>query len=162
MSEPCSINQEHPELMKKLFFVLSLGICTMPVFAQSHNESLQTEPFGESRGRALKSPEIRAERMTRKMQQELSLTDDQYSKVLAVNTECVRRKDAMSAGSNGHGDASFKEIGAYRRQQFASILSLEQMSMLKQMRQKRGAAKQGSDLMQDDRGRDMSSPANGN
>lgn len=58
----------------------------------------------------------------------MSLTDDQYNKVLAVNTECIRRKDA--AKSSDDKDAA-KSIKTYRNQQFQTILTPDQMAKLK-------------------------------
>ena len=43
------------------------------------------------------SSDDRAVSSAKKIQQELGLTDDQYNKILAVNIECAKRRDALKA-----------------------------------------------------------------
>jgi Spy/CpxP family protein refolding chaperone len=75
----------------------------------------------------------------KKIQQELGLTDDQYNQILAVNTECDKRRDALKAsGQTGH--ESFKPIMDYRNQQYATILTADQATKLKDIEAQRKAS----------------------
>jgi Spy/CpxP family protein refolding chaperone len=88
----------------------------------------------------------RAVSMAKKMQQELSLTDDQYNKILAVNTECMKRRDAIKA-SGQTGREAFKPVMDYREQQYATILTADQAAKFKDIeaneREQRKAAHDG-------------------
>jgi Spy/CpxP family protein refolding chaperone len=77
--------------------------------------------------------------MAKKMQQDLSLTDDQYNQILAVNTECEKRRDAAKA-SGQTGREAFKPIMDYRDQQYATILTADQNAKFKDMEAQRRAA----------------------
>jgi hypothetical protein len=86
------------------------------------------------------SADQRAAIYTKELQTKLNLTPDQNTKVQVVNAECIRRKDAVKAGGET-GNGGFKEIAAYRRQQFATILTPEQMAKLKTMNSEGGNSK---------------------
>jgi hypothetical protein len=120
--------------MKKA--ILSIGICLFSItaFSQTSNTDAarpsQAAPERMHRQKQMQSVEKRAKEYTNELKNVLNLTDDQYSKIMAVNTECIKRKDAVrqSGGDNASG---FKEIAQYRRQQFQTILTPTQMQQLK-------------------------------
>src|ERR1700743_687929 len=101
--------------MKKLLIAFAiLAIANSAAFAQT------AAPAQSSTTTA--STEDRAVTMAKKMQQDLGLTDDQYNKILSVNTECMKRRDAAKA-SGQTGREAFKPIMDYRDQQYATILT---------------------------------------
>ncbi|MGY0041138.1 hypothetical protein [Pedobacter sp. NJ-S-72] len=69
---------------------------------------------------------------SKELQKKLSLNDDQYTKVLAVNTECINKKDALKQANEKKGGGS-KEIAQYRMEQYKTILTPDQMTKLKGM-----------------------------
>jgi Spy/CpxP family protein refolding chaperone len=77
--------------------------------------------------------------MAKKLQQDLNLTDDQYNQILAVNTECEKRRDAVKA-SGQSGREAFKPIMDYRDQQYATILTADQNAKFKDMEAQRRAS----------------------
>jgi len=81
----------------------------------------------------------RAVNMAKKMQQDLNLTDDQYNKIVAVNTECMKRREALKAsGETDH--SAYKPIMDYRDQQYAAILTPDQDAKFKDMEAQRRAS----------------------
>jgi Spy/CpxP family protein refolding chaperone len=84
----------------------------------------------------------RAVSSAKRLQQELNLTDDQYNKIVAVNTECAKRKDALEA--SGQKDRSaYKPIMDYRKQQYATILTADQLAKLKDIEAAKKADRNG-------------------
>ena len=69
---------------------------------------------------------------SKELQKKLSLNDDQYTKVLAVNTECINKKDALKQADQKKGGGS-KEIAQYRMEQYKTILTPDQMTKLKSL-----------------------------
>jgi periplasmic protein CpxP/Spy len=116
--------------MKKILFALCIACAFTPAMAQ--NVAADAQKSGARKeARAKKSPEERAKHRTEVLKQKLNLTADQYTKVLAVNMEVMKRRQALKAQNPKPDKAAFKEIGAYRRQQFAAILTPAQMKQLK-------------------------------
>ncbi len=117
--------------MKKLILVFGIAIIGLPAMAQ-----ISTAPLKQANAKTAaptkQSPELRAKFYTNELKTKLALTDDQYGKVLTVNTECIRRKDAVKAGG-GKANGGYKAISAYRKEQFSTILTPEQMSKLQAM-----------------------------
>ena len=148
--------------MKKLLFIAGLALATSFGANAQTTDQTQTTTTTTSHARGgwkNTPPEQRAKQYTDQMKTQLNLTDDQYGKVLAVNTECIKRKDALrqSGSTDMHGGQ--REISQYRRQQFATILTPAQMDQLKamnqQMRQQHGGGRQGGNNMQPGNGDDM-------
>lgn len=76
----------------------------------------------------------RAVQYSNELKTALTLNPDQYQKVLAVNTECISRKDAMK----GNGDKATMKTGkgdikAYRLGEFQKIFTAQQMTTYQQM-----------------------------
>ncbi|WP_143307207.1 hypothetical protein [Chitinophaga vietnamensis] len=128
--------------MKNLVVAAALLIAAAPAFAQTAATKAPAAQQAPAKApqqapakapqakKQLPPPEERAKIYADELKSKLSLTDDQYKKVLDVNTECIRRKDALKA--SGQKDAKgFKDISAYRKQQFATILTPDQQAKLK-------------------------------
>lgn len=120
--------------MKKI--ILSVAVClfSTAAFCQTSDNNAPVPNQSQARmHRQMQPAEERAKAYTNELKSVLNLTDDQYAKVMAVNTECIKRKDAMrQSGGNGADNASgFKEIAQYRRQQFQTILTPTQLQQLK-------------------------------
>ena len=120
--------------MKKLIAAIAIMLAVSPVFAQTATPApaatKQAPAKAPAAPKALPAPEKLAIAYTDELKTKLNLTDDQYKKVLDVNTECIRRKDAAKASGQKGG---FKEISAYRKQQFQTILTPDQLAKLKDM-----------------------------
>ena len=118
--------------MKHFVVAAALLLAVAPAFAQTAPPAApakQAPAKAPMVKRQLPPPEERAISYSKELKNKLTLTDDQYQKVLAVNTECIRRKDALRA--SGKTDSQgFKEISAYRKQQFQTILTPEQQKKL--------------------------------
>jgi LAS superfamily LD-carboxypeptidase LdcB len=116
--------------MKKLIAAMAILLAVSPAFAQTTAPKQAPAPATTTAPKALPAPEKRAVAYTDELKAKLHLTDDQYQKVLAVNTECIRRKDALKASGQKDGPGH-KEISAYRKQQFQTILTPDQLTQLK-------------------------------
>ena len=115
----------------KLFIALALAAASATAMAQTtpqQKTSTQSTTSQTGKVTSTASSEDRGAVYSKQLKKELNLSDDQYNKVLAVNTECIRRKDA--AKSSGDKEAA-KSIKAYRNQQFQTILTPDQMTKLK-------------------------------
>ncbi len=131
--------------MKKLIAAIVVMMAMSPVFAQTATPAPAATKQAPAKApaatpKALPAPEQRAIAYSDELKAKLHLTDDQYKKVLAVNTECIRRKDALKAGGDKGGNGS-KDISAYRKQQFQTILTPDQQTQLKAMNAQHGGKK---------------------
>jgi Spy/CpxP family protein refolding chaperone len=122
--------------MKKILIAFAVfAIAGSPVFAQT------SAPVQSSTTAA--PTDDRAVSMAKEMQQELTLTDDQYNKIVAVNTECLKRKDALKA--SGQTDRSaYKPIMDYRDQQYATILTADQETKYQAIEAQKKAAREAA------------------
>jgi len=80
------------------------------------------------------TPEMRAERMTKKMTVDLSLTKDQIAKVEAINLEIAKKREAMKAESTQDKEAN-KAFKAEMDAKFQTVLTPEQMTKMKELEQ---------------------------
>ncbi len=130
--------------MKQIILSISICLFSIAAFSQTSNtdaaQPRQNAP--ERMHKQMQSAEQRAKAYTNELKTALNLTDEQYAKIMAVNTECIKRKDAVRQGG-GDNASGFKEIAQYRRQQFQTILTPTQMQQLKnyQMTQSDNRAK---------------------
>ena len=109
--------------MKKVIIAFAIiAISSSSAFSQTATPAPATTTATSADDRAVSS--------AKKIQQELGLTDDQYNKILAVNIECGKRRDALKASGQTGRDA-FKPIMDYREQQYATILTADQATKLK-------------------------------
>ena len=141
--------------MKKTIITSAILLFTqIAIFAQTpattipSETSAQTPKNGKGRGNQQgkdqrddnrdKQPKMtaadRAVQYSNELKTALTLTPDQYQKVLAVNTECISRKDAM----RGNGDKTTMKTGkadikAYRLGEFQKIFTAQQMTAYQQM-----------------------------
>jgi hypothetical protein len=89
-------------------------------------------------GKREKQPKMtaadRASQYSNELKTALTLNDDQYQKVLAVNTECISRKDAMRGGGDKAAMKTGKaDIKAYRLGEFQKIFTADQMTAYQNM-----------------------------
>jgi hypothetical protein len=89
-------------------------------------------------GKREKQPKMtagdRAVQYSNELKTALTLNDDQYQKVLAVNTECITRKDAMKgSGDKGAMKTGKTDIKAYRLGEFQKIFTADQMTAYQNM-----------------------------
>ncbi|NLR66256.1 hypothetical protein HGH92_18260 [Chitinophaga varians] len=123
--------------MKKLIAAIAIMLAVSPAFAQTAPTApAAPAPAKQAPAKPAKAPKVvaapeqRAAQYADELKTKLNLTDDQYKKVLAVNTECIRRKDALKASGQKDGNGK-KEIAAYRKQQYQTILTPDQQAKLK-------------------------------
>jgi hypothetical protein len=92
---------------------------------------------GKGRDQREKQPKMtaadRANQYSNQLKTALTLNDDQYQKVLAVNTECITRKDALSSGDKVAMKTGKADIKAYRLGEFQKIFTAEQMTAYQNM-----------------------------
>jgi hypothetical protein len=76
----------------------------------------------------------RATQYSNQLKTALTLNDDQYQKVLAVNTECITRRDALRGGQEkGAMKTGKADIKAYRLGEFQKIFTADQMTAYQNM-----------------------------
>ncbi|PWK25251.1 hypothetical protein LV89_02877 [Arcicella aurantiaca] len=96
---------------------------------RKENKKDRKEEGGKKKG----SAGDRAAQYSQELKSKLGLSDDQYQKVLAVNTECINRKDA----TKGNKDKSAKdEIKAYRQAEFQKIFTPQQLTTYQSLHKK--------------------------
>lgn len=125
--------------MKKLILLSFLLVCTFVTFtnAQAVVDSTKTHQKHQKQNKTKAMPQPAAQRAVQYSQDlkaKLGLSDDQYAKILAVNTECITRKDALKNSTDAAATKDGKkQIKDYRAAEFAKILTPEQQTKLKSM-----------------------------
>lgn len=91
--------------------------------------------FAAGRSMAQTSPEERAKKLSEKMKTELSLTDEQYVKVQAINLEYAKKNDEIMKGSGGKFAKykSLKSAQKEKKKELKPILTDEQFKKYEQM-----------------------------
>jgi hypothetical protein len=94
-------------------------------------------------GKREKQPKMsasdRAAQYSTELKTALTLNDDQYQKVLAVNTECITRRDALKGGGDKAAMKTGKaDIKAYRLGEFQKIFTADQMTAYQNMNDDNG------------------------
>ncbi|KIO77443.1 hypothetical protein TH53_09190 [Pedobacter lusitanus] len=128
--------------MKKLLLAFAFAAAVLPVVAQT------AAPAAAPKQQvAVKAPKVvqkvqvpaaqRAIPYSKELQQKLALNDAQYTKILAVNTECINKKDALKQADQQKGGGS-KEIAQYRMEQYKTILTPDQLAKLKALNAAQG------------------------
>jgi hypothetical protein len=120
--------------MKKIIVALGLVFALSPAFAQNTANTQSGETRKHAGRYANLSKEEKAKLHADRLQKKLNLTADQHTKILAVNLEVMKRKEALKAADAKPDKAAFREIRQYRQQQFKAILTPAQMEQLKAMR----------------------------
>lgn len=136
--------------MKKFILAFAFVAAVLPAVAQTASPvaaakqqvPVKAQKTMQKTAAALPA-EQRAVAYSKELQKKLSLDDGQYTKVLAVNTECIRRKDALKQATQKTPGAS-KQIAEYRMQQYQTILKPDQLAKLKAMNAQGGKQKAGS------------------
>ena len=142
--------------MKKTIITFAILLFTqIAIFAQTpvtptpSDASAQTSKGdkgkGNQRGKRQreKQPRMttanRAVQYSNQLKTVLTLNDDQYQKVLAVNTECITRKDAMRGnGDKGAMKTGKSDIKAYRSGEFKKIFTAQQLTAYQNMNDDKG------------------------
>jgi hypothetical protein len=126
--------------MKKVFFLTLIILQGLMLHAQTPattTPKTATEQVSKGKkdkpSKAKQPAEQRASQYANELKKSLSLTDDQYKKILAINTKCIIMKDSLKSGSKDKGafQAGRKKIKEYRKAAFANVLSADQQSKLK-------------------------------
>lgn len=113
--------------LKTITFALLIFLCSNTAFSQD-------------KARQNVSPEQRATRITDRMKSELALNPDQYKRIYQLNLDKIKAKDAgrqLDAERKANNRA---ERVAFQNE-LKSILTLEQLEKLKQIRQEKKAQK---------------------
>ena len=132
--------------MKKTIITSVILLFTqIAIFAQTpavttpSDASAQTQ-HGDKKGKGQKEKQpkmtaaVRAAQYSNQLKTVLTLNDDQYQKVLAVNTECISRKDVMKgSGDKGAMKTGKNDIKAYRLGEFKKIFTAQQMTAYQNM-----------------------------
>lgn len=127
--------------MKSFLLAFAIAAAVLPATAQTVAPVAVSKQQPMNRMQAAPQPaEQRAVAYSKDLQKKLTLDDGQYAKVLAVNTECIRRKDAMKQNKQHDPNAS-KAIAEYRMQQYQTILKPDQLTKLKAMNAQGGNGK---------------------
>lgn len=114
--------------MKKLIFATAmfLGFSAM-VFAQTPKEKLQNS-----------TPEQRAEKMTAGMTKQLTLTEDQKTKVYAINLERAKQMESLKKESDLKGSkANVRDSFKSSDEQIVALLNEDQKKQYADMKAKR-------------------------
>lgn len=125
--------------MKKLILLSFLLVSTFGSFtnAQTVSDSTKKHQKHQKQNRTEAMPQPAAQRATQYSQDlkaKLGLSDEQYAKVLTVNTECITRKDALKTLKDATAvKAGKKQIKDYRTTEFAKILTADQLNKLQSM-----------------------------
>ncbi|PSL49881.1 hypothetical protein CLV51_1011219 [Chitinophaga niastensis] len=136
--------------MKNFIIAIAVMMAVLPAVAQTATPTAPKQVPAKAAAAAqtkataatqtLPSPEKRAVEYSNELKTKLHLTDDQYNKVLAVNAECIRRKDALKANGQKGGQGA-KDISTYRKQQYQTILTPDQQAQLKAINAQNGQKK---------------------
>ncbi|QNK61615.1 hypothetical protein H7F33_13745 [Pedobacter sp. PAMC26386] len=124
--------------MKKLLLAFAFAAAVLPAVAQTAAPAAAPKQQVAVKAQKMvqKASVVpaaqRAIPYSKELQKKLTLTDDQYAKVLVVNTECINKKDALKQADQKKGGGS-KEIAQYRMEQYKTILTPDQMTKLKAM-----------------------------
>jgi|GEM_PF-3625012 len=111
---------------------------TQPVSSVQTPKNDKTKDRDQRDGNQGKQPKMsaadRAVQYSNELKKTLALTPSQYQKVLAVNTECISRKDAnRGSGDKGTMKTGKDDIKAYRVGEFKKIFTAQQMTTYQQM-----------------------------
>lgn len=125
-----------------LLFLQVVAFAQTPVVENPETETKTEKRGGRKEGKKDRKEEggkkkgsagDRATQYSQELKSKLALSDDQYQKVLAVNTECINRKDA----TKGNKDKNAKdEIKAYRQAEFQKIFTPQQLTSYQSLNKK--------------------------
>ncbi|NVJ86627.1 MAG: DUF4890 domain-containing protein [Algoriphagus sp.] len=103
-----------------LIFLLSMG-----AFAQQKSQ------------RQMPDPEIRAKMMTDRMAEQLGLSEEQKAKILAINLENAKQRQAEAEGRKAEAEARRAQAQA-QKEEIIAILTEEQRQKWEELRAARG------------------------
>jgi hypothetical protein len=156
--------------MKKIFITfVALLFVQVTIFAQTpvvspadtpaqNPKTEKNEKNQKGRNQRERQPKMtaaeRAVQYSMQLKTGLSLSDAQYQQVLAINTECVTRKDALRGNQDRSAMKTGKEeIKAYRLAEFQKVFLADQMSAYQNMNDDNDG-KEGKDQRDENRGKD--------
>ncbi len=118
--------------------IIAKTTTTQPVSSVQTPKNDKIKDRDQRDGNQDKQPKMsaadRAVQYSNELKKTLALTPDQYQKVLAVNTECIIRKDAnRGGGEKGTMKTGKADIKAYRVGEFKKIFTAQQMTTYQQM-----------------------------
>jgi hypothetical protein len=116
--------------MKKKLIAVVIALGTLTASAQIDNTANNNQDYRKSIDKSQRSnANVRATKMTEQMTQKLLLTEDQKTKILAINLNKAKKID----GILGIKDKSKQELMSYRKtieqereNEFKSVLTLDQ------------------------------------
>jgi protein CpxP len=120
-------------LIKTITLVLFLAFTTM-AFAQEHKKKDHPK----------RTPQEKAEQLTRKMDESLNLSDEQTAKVMKVNMQLmeeVAKYKTEDGKKSPEAKARIKDAKSVAQQQLQSVLSPEQFKKFQQMEAEKKAKK---------------------
>ncbi|MES2518130.1 MAG: hypothetical protein V4585_08490 [Bacteroidota bacterium] len=126
-----------------LLFVQIAIFAQVPLATTPDSPSTKTEKGKGDKPKKDKQPKMsaadRAVQYSNQLKSSLSLNDAQYQKVLAVNTECITRKDAMKGNQDHEASRLSKEdIKTYRSSEFQKIFTADQFTTYQNLNKKGG------------------------
>jgi periplasmic protein CpxP/Spy len=112
------------KLITALIFILAILTISVSSFAQDKDSKPK------------KTPEERATLITDKMKSSLNLTDDQYTKIYALNLQRIKERRALKE-EKSKTDSDIKKKRSEYMTSLKSILTDEQYQTLKKMREEK-------------------------
>lgn len=109
--------------------ILACSLLTLPGYAQKMQHT----------------PEERAKRMTDSLKSNLALTDSQYSKILQLNVDYLKQMQSLRKqdGTKEQKMESFKTLRKTHNKDVAAVLTKEQTSKFRTMREERKEQRNG-------------------
>jgi protein CpxP len=128
--------------MKKVILVsLVIGGLSFGTFAQDAQPSNKQRPPHERKAQGGRyTPEERAMIHTKRMQESLTLSKNQYDKVFAINLEQEKKRDEFHASEQAKTQATHEKMQAEHKEmtkKYASVLTPEQLTKLQANEEKR-------------------------
>ena len=116
--------------MKKIAVLVVMAFFAISSFAQE-------APARNKKERP--SPEVRAEKMTARMKEKLALSDEQATKIKAINLEAAKKKDEMKKQADADRaakKAKMKTVEQERDAKIQEVLTEEQKAKYAEMKEK--------------------------
>lgn len=94
-------------------------------------QNAQAADRADTHARMKMSTEDRARFMADRMQEKLALSDDQHAKIMAVNLEVAKRRQALRVEDAKPDSTAFMALDQFRQEPFAAILTPAQAEQWK-------------------------------
>ena len=119
-----------------MFLILGLLVSALSANAQSAQPAQSESPARTTD--STRTPEGRAAALTEKMKTELSLTDDQYPSVQAINLKYAQKNETIIKGSDGK-FAKYRALKSSQKdksKEMKAILTIDQYKKYEDMMKK--------------------------